>query len=317
MADRRRDTEDLNQAAAVQNPAQASQAGAASDAGNAALQNAVPRNTTQNTAQTMAAGQSAGQGTAAALTDTASLLNTQQTEGNAANPAASGADAAAGLNAVSAQAARTAADNRMAYVDTSALRGYLDNWRNSASNQAAGRIDYATQQGVRDLARAQDDAEEQYQQQLRQIAVDEARARDNQALYNAATGNTGGIGSAQMDAIAASAMTNRQTVYSARTKLGTDTMRQVADLRAQGEYQKADALMNIASEYNSRLFALEQWTQEFNVGVNQFNAALDQWNAEMNFQLRQANLSAQQWQTQFNYNRQQDEKTWAWREDER
>ena len=81
---------------------------------------------------------------------------------------------------------------------------------------------------------------------------------------------------------------NRLAVNSAQTKLATDTSRQIADLRAQGEYEKADALLTLSQQYLSQLMSLEQWAAEYNLSVAQFNASLKQWQAE--FDLKVADL---------------------------
>lgn len=172
--------------------------------------------------------------------------------------------------------------------DQSGMRDYLNQWYQSAQQQQQSAIDYATNQGILDLRRAQQDAEAQFQTQRNQIAIDEAKAKDNQALYAEARGDKGGIGAAQYDAIMNTAAQNRLQVNSAQTKLATDTSRQIADLRAQGEYEKADALLTLSQQYLSQLMSLEQWAAEYNLSVAQFNASLQQWQAE--YELKVADL---------------------------
>ena len=172
--------------------------------------------------------------------------------------------------------------------DQSGMRDYLNQWYQNAQQQQQSAIDYATNQGILDLRRAQQDAEAQFQTQRNQIAIDEAKAKDNQALYAEARGDKGGIGAAQYDAIMNTAAQNRLAVNSAQTKLATDTSRQIADLRAQGEYEKADALLTLSQQYLSQLMSLEQWAAEYNLSVAQFNASLQQWQAE--FDLKVADL---------------------------
>lgn len=157
---------------------------------------------------------------------------------------------------------------------------YLDQWLQKAQQQQVNKIDYGTNQAVLDLIRQQQDAQGQFQEQRNQIAIDEAKAKDNQALYAEARGDKGGIGQAQYDQIMATAAQNRLAVNQAQTKLATDTARQIADLRAQGEYEKADALLQLSQQYLSQLINLEQWAMEYNLSVTQFYASLDQWQAE-------------------------------------
>lgn len=160
------------------------------------------------------------------------------------------------------------------------LGDYLDRWLQNAQQQQVNKIDYGTNQAVLDLIRQQQDAQGVYQEQRNQIAIDEAKAKDNQALYAEARGDKGGIGQAQYDQIMATAAQNRLQVSQAQTKLATDTARQIADLRAQGEYEKADALLQLSQQYLSQLINLEQWSMEYNLSVAQFNASLQQWAAE-------------------------------------
>lgn len=168
------------------------------------------------------------------------------------------------------------------------MKDYLDQWYQNAQQQQQNTIDFGTNQGIQDLIRNQQDAEAQYQEQRNQIAIDEAKAKDNQALYAEQRGDKGGIGAAQYDTIMNTAAQNRLQVNSAQTKLATDTSRQIADLRAQGEYEKADALLQLGQQYLSQLMSLEQWAAEYNLSVAQFNASLQQWQAE--FEVKVADL---------------------------
>lgn len=165
------------------------------------------------------------------------------------------------------------------------LRDYLDQWLASAKAQAELKTDYAVQQGVNELTRAEEDAKEQFQTQRDQIEIDEAKAKDNQALYAGAQGDKGGIGAAQYDSIMNTAAQNRLAVNSAQTKLATDTARQISDLRAHGEFEKADALLQLGQTYLSQLMSLEQWALQYGLNVAQFNASLDQWAKEYEMQL--------------------------------
>lgn len=160
------------------------------------------------------------------------------------------------------------------------FKGYLDQWLQGAQQQAKNQVDQTVNQSIADLTRAQQDAATQFQTQRNEIAIDEAKAKDNQALYAERRGDKGGIGAAQYDAIMNTAAQNRLQVNSAQQKLSTDTARQIADLRAQGEFEKADALLELTQQYLSQLMSLEQWSMEFGLSVAQFNASLQQWQAE-------------------------------------
>lgn len=166
---------------------------------------------------------------------------------------------------------------------------YLDQWLAAAQKQQTNAIDYATQQAIQDLVRTEQDAQAQFQQQRNQVDIDEARAKDNQALYAEARGDKGGIGQAQYNSIMNTAAQNRLAVSQAQTKLSTDTARQIADLRAQGEYEKADALLQLTQQYLSQLISLEQWSLEYGLSVEKFNASLAQWEAE--YEMKVADLT--------------------------
>ena len=168
------------------------------------------------------------------------------------------------------------------------LSGYLDAWRQAANKQATNQIDYAVNKGVNDLQRAEEDAKVQFQTQRNQVDADEARNLDNAALYAELRGDRGGIGQQQYSSVQNNAAQNRQTVNSAQVKLATDTQRQIADLRAQGEFQKADKLLEISQSYLQQLVSLEQWAAEYDLSAAQFNESVRQWEKE--YQLSVANL---------------------------
>ena len=168
------------------------------------------------------------------------------------------------------------------------LSSYLDQWRQAANEQAQRQIDYAVNKGVNDLQRAEEDAKAQFQTQRNQIDADEARGLDNAALYAELRGDRGGIGQQQYNSVQNNAAQNRQTVNSAQVKLATDTQRQIADLRAQGEFQKADKLLEISQSYLQQLVSIEQWAAEYNLSAAQFNESIRQWEKE--YQLSVANL---------------------------
>ena len=168
------------------------------------------------------------------------------------------------------------------------LSGYLDQWRQAAGDQATRQIDYAVNKGVNDLQRAEEDAKAQFQTQRNQVDADEARNLDNAALYAELRGDRGGIGQQQYSSVQNNAAQNRQTVNSEQTKLATDTQRQIADLRAQGEFQKADKLLEISQSYLQQLVSLEQWAAEYDLSAAQFNESVRQW--EQEYQLSVAQL---------------------------
>lgn len=165
----------------------------------------------------------------------------------------------------------------------------LDDWAAAAREQQINTIDYGTNKGVEELQRAQEDAKQNFQTMRNQVAANEQKALDNQALYAEARGDKGGIGAAQYAAIQNTAAINTLAVNQQQTKLATDTARQIADLRAQGEYKKADALLSITQNYLSQLLSLKQWALSFNLSVDEFNNSLKQW--EVNYEMQVAQLT--------------------------
>ena len=160
------------------------------------------------------------------------------------------------------------------------LSGMLGDWRSAAQAQAEQQIDYATAQGVAALERAREDAEGQFQTQRDQIAAAERNAMDNAALYAELRGDRGGIGLAQYNAVQNAAEENRLTVNEAQVRLATDTDRQIADLRAQGEFEKANQVLEISQAYLQQLVSLEQWAAEYNLSAAKFEQAVREWENE-------------------------------------
>lgn len=204
----------------------------------------------------------------------------------------------------------------------------LNEWRKAAEEQATNKRDYATDQGVNELQRAMEDAQSEFQTQRDQVSTDERKAMDNAALYAEARGDRGGIGQEQYNLIQSSAAQNRLAVSQAQTKLSTDTARQIADLRAQGEFSKADDLLSLAQTYLSQLTQLQQWQASYAMDYAQFQEALRQWESE--YELNKAQLmgtlngestlagkqfeeSQRQWQSEYELNKSQlsqSEKEW-------
>ena len=166
------------------------------------------------------------------------------------------------------------------YVDIAQQKAELAARENQEKGRAVLAADYAVAQGVKALDRNLQDSRAKFQTQRNQVDADEAKALDNQVLYAEARGDRGGIGKVQYGGIQNTAATNRQVVNSAEVKLQTDTARQIADLRAQGEFEKADKVLAISNKYLTELQNLEKWAKEKNVGVQEFNAKLRLWENE-------------------------------------
>ena len=188
-------------------------------------------------------------------------------------------------------------------VDVNAQRGMLEQWRGAADAQTKAAIDYAVQQAITELQRAEQDAQAGFKEQAESVSIDERQGMDNSALYAEARGDKGGIGQAQYNEIQAAAAQNRLAVQQQQTKLSTDTARQIADLRAKGEFEKADAMLETAQTYLSQLVQLEQWAASYGMDAAQFEASLAQWQAEYDmamkkfgYQQERDKVSDAQWQ---------------------
>ena len=187
---------------------------------------------------------------------------------------------------------------------SSDLKDLLDAWQQAAIKQQNGKVDYAVAKAVADLERALADAQPQFKEQAESVDRDARQAMDNSALYAEMRGDKGGIGQEQYNAIQNTQAQNHLAVQQAQTKLATDTQRQIADLRAQGEFEKADAALEITQSYLAQLISLEQWAAEYNLSVQQFEASLQQWEAEYNMAMQQLQISQNQWQQEFDYTKQ-------------
>ena len=173
------------------------------------------------------------------------------------------------------------------------LSGLLGDWRSAAQAQAERQIDYATAQGVAALERAREDAAAQYQTQRDQVAKYGRNAMDNAALYAELRGDRGGIGLAQYNAVQNAAEENRLAVDAAQIKMATDTDRQIADLRTQGEFAKANQVLEISQAYLQQLVSLEQWAAEYNLSAAKFQETVRQWENEFALSVGQVTGSYQ------------------------
>ena len=173
------------------------------------------------------------------------------------------------------------------------LSGLLGDWRSAAQAQAERQIDYATAQGVAALERAREDAAAQYQTQRDKAAKYGRNAMDNAALYAELRGDRGGIGLAQYNAVQNAAEENRLAVDAAQIKMATDTDRQITDLRTQGEFAKANQVLEISQAYLQQLVSLEQWAAEYNLSAAKFQETVRQWEQEFALSVGQVTGSYQ------------------------
>ena len=81
---------------------------------------------------------------------------------------------------------------------------------------------------------------------------------------------------------------NRLTVNRQQAELADETRRQMEQLRSQGEFEKADALLALSQSYLSELVSLEKWAAEYDLDTAKFQTELEQWHQE--FQLKEGEL---------------------------
>ena len=163
----------------------------------------------------------------------------------------------------------------------------LEQWKKSALEQHNNTIDQEVQRAVTALERVLADAQPQFREQVEGVARDELQALDNSALYAEARGDRGGIGRSQYNEIQAQAAENRLAVQQAQTRLATDSDRQIEDLRARGEFEKADKALTIAQSYLTQLVSMEQWAAELQLSREQFQESIRQWEAQYQLSIRQ------------------------------
>ena len=163
--------------------------------------------------------------------------------------------------------------------------GTLEQWQQSAMAQATAARDYAVDKAVQELLLAQAQAQEQYRTQRDQIAREELQALDNSALYAETRGDRGGIGKSQYDYIQAQADANRQAVSDAQVQLATQTAQQIAKLRAEGEFEKADDMMEVSQTYLLKLLDMEKWAAEHSLDTAKFEESIRQWEQEYRLSL--------------------------------
>ena len=171
---------------------------------------------------------------------------------------------------------------------TVSAEGTLDLWQQSAMAQAAASRDYAVDKAVQELLLAQEKANESYRQRLDQIEKEQRQAMDNSALYAETRGDRGGIGRSQYDHIQATADANRQAVADAQVQMASQTAQQIAALRAQGEFEKADEMMEISQTYLLKLLDMEKWAAEHGLETAKFEESIRQWEKEYGLSLARA-----------------------------
>lgn len=177
--------------------------------------------------------------------------------------------------------------DRVNKYDKTELVDLLSRQIEAARQQYNTQIDNSMDTQARDLNRALADAQSQFQTQQNQVSANEMNALDNAALYAEARGDRGGIGQAQYNSVQNTAAQNRLAVSQAQTKLATDTARQISDLRAQGEFERADKMLATTQQYLSELRQIEEYAANYNLSVDQINTAIAEWEYDYEQAVRQ------------------------------
>ena len=151
-------------------------------------------------------------------------------------------------NATAAQQQNAAAANTKSYADA------INAQYNAAQQQAENTIDYRTQQNINNAQRTYEDSIRDYRNQYRDQTTDMYKAMDNAALVARANGQFGGSATAQVGAVQSEYQKQRQALSLQQQKLATDTVREVENLRAQGEFDKADALLKSRQQQFQSLY---------------------------------------------------------------
>ena len=176
-------------------------------------------------------------------------------------------------------------------ADTAALEKQLKETLEASKTQAGAAVDAQVDQSVRELQQAQQISAAGFDAQRDRIDLEEAMAKDAQALYAEVRGDRGGIGAAQYDSISNTAAQNRLAVSREQRQLAADTAAKIAQLRAQGEYEKADKALELTQDYLGRLTSLAQWAAEYDLSAAKFQESVSQWRAE--YEAEQRKLEGQ------------------------
>ena len=179
--------------------------------------------------------------------ETAGGSGTQPTPSS--QPSATGTSSgAAGVmpSGVSAEDAKTA--NTKSYADL--INGQWDAY----AQQQTNTIDQRTRQNMLSAQRNYEDSIGSYQKQYRDATTSMYQGMDNAALTADLSGRYGGMASAQVSSIQNAYQKQRQQIALQQQKLATDTAREIEDLRAQGEFDKADALLKARQQQFQQLY---------------------------------------------------------------
>jgi hypothetical protein len=137
----------------------------------------------------------------------------------------------------------TASTNAYGDTDTQSYEDTIKDQYSDMLSQRDNAADAAISAAESGLDIVEKAGNKQYESLLSQAQRDRAEAKATKSAIEQANGNRQKIGSSQYDTADQSYDQQRAAIYQARAKLQKDTARQLSDLQAQGEYEKADALL--------------------------------------------------------------------------
>jgi hypothetical protein len=177
------------------------------------------------------------------------------------------------------------ASNTKSYADT--ITAQYDAYAKQQQNS----IDYQTEKNAKSSVRSYEDAAGDYQSQDKSLAANMFSSMDNQALVSRANGQYGGMATVQVGAVQNDYQLQRQQLALQQQKLATDTLRDVEDLRTQGEYDKADALLKVNQQKFQALYEDAVRVDENQYANDQWQTTLDREDAEIQRQQNQSDRS--------------------------
>ena len=177
-----------------------------------------------------------------------------------------------------ADTAEAQAANTRSYADliTNQYNAYIQGKQN--------QIDYQTEQAVNNTQRQYDDAVSGYQKQYRDLTATMYQNIDNNALMARANGQRGGMGTLSVNTAQADYQAQRQALAAKQQQLATDTAREIEELRANGEFDKADALLEARQMMFQQLYADAVRVDENQYANEQYETAIEREDAAIDLE---------------------------------
>lgn len=173
------------------------------------------------------------------------------------------------------QAQDAAAANTHSYADQ------INAQYSAAQEQIRNNIDYQTQFNQNAARREYEDSIRDYRNQYRNTTTDMYQGMDNAALTARANGQFGGSATAEVGAVQSEYQKQRQALSLKQQQMATDTVREIEALRAQGEFDKADALLRTRQQQFQALYDdavrvdENRWANErYQIGLDREDAAI-------------------------------------------